>query len=176
MHQAVRGAAGQGAVVIAWARQHRDRDVSGELQPATPAGELLQNVSAHQPDEPGAGEAAAEQVQRVDRVMGAEGGLNRTGDDAAAVGDPAGGGQALLEWRHPAVRLQRIAWRDQQPDLVEPQASSGDVNDVAMARMGWIEGAAEQADARAPPVAEARQLFVPDGLVQGRTWPVPRTR
>jgi len=98
-----------------------------------------------------------------------EGGLYRAGNDAPAVGDTASRGQTLLEGRHAAVRLQGIAGRDKEPDLIEMEASAGDVDDVPVAGVRRIEGAAEQADTGAPAIAEARQPFVPDGLVQGRT-------
>jgi hypothetical protein len=75
----------------------------------------------------------------------------------------------LLERRHATVRLQGIAGGNKQPDLVEPEAPAGGVDDMAMAGMRRIERASEQADTRAPAVAEARQLLEPDGLVQGRT-------
>jgi hypothetical protein len=49
--------------------------------------------------------------------------------------------------------------------LVQPQAPAGEFDDVAVAFMGGVERAAEQADAGAPAVAE--------GGDQGRTWPLP---
>ena len=70
--------------------------------------------------------------------------------------------------RHAAFRLQRIARRNQQPDLVQPQPPPRNPGDMQMAFMGGIERSAEQADAGAPAVTE--------GGYQGRTWPLPVTR
>ena len=104
-----------------------------EFQPAAPARQLRQDVGAHEPDEAHAREAPQQPAQRVDGVARAEHRLDRGGDHAAAVGDAARGRQALAERRHAAVRLQRIAGRDQQPDLVQPQPPPREVGDVAMA-------------------------------------------
>lgn len=72
------------------------------------------------------------------------------------------------------MRLQRIARRDEQPDLIEPQPLAGEIGDVPMPRMGRVERAAKQTDARAAAIAEAGQGIDQRG-VQGRTCPLPRT-
>ena len=61
------------------------------------------------------------------RVARAEHRLDRGRDDMAIVGERARRRQALGERRHAALRLQRIAGRHQQPDLVEPQAGAAPV-------------------------------------------------
>ena len=87
--------AGKGAMIVAGPRQHGERNPADELQPATPARQLLQDVRAHQPDEAHARKPPQQPAQRVDRVARAEHRLDRAGDDAAAVGDAARGRQPL---------------------------------------------------------------------------------
>jgi hypothetical protein len=74
------------------------------------------------------------------------------------------------------LRFQRIAGRDQQPNLVQVQPSARQFGDLPVAFMRGIERSAEQPDARATPVAEARDGIAGQLRVQGRTCPVPRTR
>src|SRR6185437_14293042 len=100
----------------------------------------------------------------------------------------AGRGQALGEGRHALHGLQRILRRDQPPDIVEPEPLERQAAEMQMAGMRRVEGAAEQADARAPRRpgrvaaerppdrdAEARALDAGARPIQGRTWPVPWT-
>ena len=122
------------------------------------------------------GNSPKQAAQRVDGVAGAEHDLDRAGHHATSVGDAARGCQALAERRHAALRLQRIAGRNQQPHLVQPQPPPRDFNDVAMTFMRRIERAAEQADAHAATVAEPRDQLVSVRRVQGRTCPLPITR
>ncbi len=160
-----------------WAAAIRRREYGAtNVQPAAPARQLLQDVGAHQPDEAGSRKPPQQAAQRIDGVARAEHRLDRAGDDAAAIGEAARGRQPLIERRHAALRLQRIAGRHQQPDLIEPQPPPCQLDDVAMACVRRIERTAEQADAHAPSVAEARDRLMPERRVQGRTCPVPITR
>ena len=72
-------------------------------------------------------------------VARAERCLDRAGHDAPSVGDSARRGQTLAERRHAALWLQRIARRDQQPHLIQPQPPPRDVDDMAMPGMRRIE-------------------------------------
>ena len=126
-------AAGQGPMIVAGPRQNGEGNAAHEFEPATPARQLLQDVRPHQPDEPHARELPQQPAQCVDRVARAEHRLDRACDDAAAVRDAARGCQAPVERRHAAPRLQRIAGRHEQPDLIEPQSPAREVDDVAMA-------------------------------------------
>jgi hypothetical protein len=136
-----------------------------------PAGELGKVVRSHDPDESRAGKAAAELGQGVRRPAGAERGFDPRRDQAASVGKARRGGEAFGEGRHVGAALQRIAGRDHEPDLIEPQGAARRLRDVEMAFMRGVEAAAEQADAERPAVAEAGQPV----CAQGRTWPVPTT-
>ena len=163
-------------VAYCWPRQHGEGNPAHQLQPAKPARQLLEDVGPHQPDETHARELTQQPAQRVDCVARAEHRLNRAGDHAAAIRDVARGPQAPVERRHAAPRLQRIAGRHEQPDLIEPQSFACEIDDVAMALMRRIERAAEQADAHSPSVTEPWDWLMPGRRVQGRTCPVPITK
>jgi hypothetical protein len=139
MGEAARGVARQCTAIVSRPRQYRERNPAHELQPAAPARQLLKYVGAHQPDEPGTRKLPQQAAQRVDRVARAEQRLDRAGNDATAIGETARRRQALLEWRHAALRLQYIAGRHQQPDLIEPQPTSCEIDNVAMSGMRRIE-------------------------------------
>lgn len=49
----------------------------------------------------------------------------------------------ILRW---SVGFQRILRRNEPPNLIETKGIQADQTDLAMSRMGWIKGAAEQAD------------------------------
>jgi len=174
MRQPAHGVAGQCAMIVTGPRQDSDRNATDELEPAPPTRQLFQDVSPHQPHEAHPRKQPQQAAQCVDGVARAEHRLDRAGDHAPTVRDAARGCQPLHERRHAALRLQRIAGRHQQPDLIEPQPLPRQIDDVAMPGVRRIERAAEQADAHAPSVAEARDRLAPG--VQGRTCPVPITR
>jgi hypothetical protein len=176
MREATRRPAGQRAMIVAGARQHCEGNSPRDLLPTAPARQLLENIGAHQPDEARARKPTQQAAQRLDRVARAEHRLDRAGHDASSIRNRARGCQTLMERRHPALRLQRIARRNQQPDLIEPQSSSREFDDMAMAFMRRIERTAEQADAHSAAVAETRDRLMPRRRVQGRTCPVPMTR
>ena len=60
--------AGQSAVIVAGPRQHGDWNAPNELQPATPARQLQQDIGAGQPDEAHPWEPSQQKPQRIDRV------------------------------------------------------------------------------------------------------------
>src|SRR5690242_19672527 len=61
---------------------HRDRHAAGDVLPAPPAVKLGKVVAAHQPNEACFWEAALQGLDRVDRVTGLEGLLDRRHFDA----------------------------------------------------------------------------------------------
>jgi len=163
-------------MIVAGARQNGEGNTARNIQPATPARQLYQNVGAHQPDEARTRELPQQTPQRIDSVACAERDLDRACHNASSVRDGARGCHTLAERRHPALRLQRIAWRNQQPHLIEPKTPSREIDDVTMTRMRRIERTAEQADAHAAPVAKPGDRLMRRRRVQGRTCPVPITR
>jgi hypothetical protein len=90
-----------------------------------------------------------------------------------------------MERRHVIQRLERIAGRDHQPDLIQPQMPPRQFGDMAVAGMRRIERTAEQPDPHPPSVTVARQrlmrrvgmrgVVMRGGWGQGRTWPLPVT-
>ena len=156
---------GEGPPRGAGARHHGDRRCPGDLPPAAPARQLVQVVGAEQQREAGAREAAPEQRQGVGGVARAELRFDAGRDHAAAVGHAPGRGEARREGRHAAGRLQRVAGRDQEPDLVEAERCQGPLRHVPVPFMGRVEAAAEQADAGAAPIAAG-----PGGFIRHLTW------
>ena len=120
---------------------------------------MLQVVGPEQQDEADAREALAQQIQGVGGVARAEFRLDARRDHAPAVGDAPGVGEALGEGRHAAGRLQRVAGRDQQPDLVEAERRQRPFRHVPVPFVGGVEAAAEQADAGAAPIAAGAGAF-----------------
>ena len=133
VHKPARRMARQRAVIEPRSRQYDERYSAHELQPAAPARQLLQDVGTHQPHKPRSRKLPQQAAQRVDAVACAEQRLDRAGDDATAIGEAARGCQSLLKRRHAALRLQHIAGRHQQPDLIEAQPASCKLDDMAMA-------------------------------------------
>ncbi len=121
------------------------------------------------------GEPQPQGGQRVGGVASTQLALDRGGQDAAAIGDSGGGSEALGQTRHAGGAFQRIAWRYQQPHLVQLQASQCQFGDVAVPGMGGVERATEQANAQSLPMAEAGNRVDHGAVDQGRTCPVPVT-
>jgi len=147
----------QGAVSVGGTRQHRNLRCAGNPLPAAPVRKLLKIIRPHQPDEAGAGKPPAQRAQCVHRVARAEMALDVSRQDAPAIGDGACTGQSGGERRHAGGRFQRIAGRDEQPDLVQPEPLQRELGDMAVAGMGRVETAAQQPDPQGAAVTEAGQ-------------------
>jgi len=171
-----RGAPGQGAVVVARPRQNREWHTAQNLTPAAPARQLLQYVRAGDPNEIDPREPAAQQAQRIDGEAGPEPLFDCARQNAPTIGDAARRREPLRQRRHATLRLQRIAGRNHQPDLVEPKPPQCQLGHMAVAFMRRIERAAQQADPAAPAIAEAWDRVLGERRIQRRTCPVPRTR
>ncbi len=115
-----------------------------------------------------AGETAFEFAHGVASEARAQARLDIGGDDPPAIGNMLCAGQPFSQRAHAGGRLQRVAGRDHEPELVQSQMPDGLPRDMQMPPVRWIERAAEQSDFQTKPVAETRWF-------QGRTWPVPRT-
>jgi len=102
--------------------------------------EIGQIVSAHDPDELAGGIAAHESGEHIDGVAGAELPLDRGRADSRMAGDALGRREACGERRHVArLVLERIAGRDEQPEIVETKRFDRTERDAAMPRMAGIE-------------------------------------
>jgi len=165
------GLARQCAQIIGRSRQHNERHARREITPAPPARQLLQYVSPHQPDEFHIRKPLLQSLQGINAVSGAQRRLDASRHDTPPVGNNACRSQTIPERRHSFPRLQHIARRNKQPDLIQPQSPPRQLRHMEMPRMRWIERAAENTHAHAPPVAEPRQRI----STQGRTWPAPST-
>jgi hypothetical protein len=98
------------AMGIAGPGQNHKAKVTGDIHPAPPARQLLQNICAHDPDEPNARKAPVQRAQRIDRITGAQPGLDAGGDDPPVRGKGGGTAQAFGERRHAGHGFQRVAW------------------------------------------------------------------
>ena len=87
----------------------------------------------------------------------------------------AGGGEPIGDGRHRTIRLERVAGRDQQPDLVEPQRLQRPLGEPRMAFVRRIERAAKDAHGDATMITEARRGALMACRDQGRSWPWPVT-
>ena len=144
--EAACGAARQRPFAVAVSRQNGEGHRLRDLGPAQPSWQLLEDVCSHQPDEMRTWKAPPQLAQCIDREARAKRCLDAGGDYVPAIRDPAGRGKPLGEAAHSTGGLQRISGRDHQPHLIETQTPAGEFRNMAMACMGRIEGAAEQAD------------------------------
>ena len=122
--------------------------------------QLGEIVGPHEPDEARFREARVQGAQRVAGVARVQVALDVGGDDAAAARISAGGhgggrGQAIGQRGEGLRVFQRVTRRDEQPDLVQAQASQRRPGEMQVAGVGGVEAAAEDADAHPAAVAEA---------------------
>jgi hypothetical protein len=109
--------------------------------------ELSNSVRSHQPDEIVTGESPLERSKRVDGVARARALFEITDPNGCQAGHCPSRSQARRIWRHALGRLERIARRDQPPQLVEAKRINCRKAELAVPAMGRVEGAAEEADA-----------------------------
>jgi hypothetical protein len=161
---------GQSFKTIGRAGEDCNGNAREDLVPMLPVADLRQVVSTHQPYETPAREDSLQFLYCIHRVSGAERRFEVENPDPRIGADAPRGGDARLERRHAALRLQRILRRNKPPHLVEPEPLQRFEADVQVTGMGGIEGAAEQPDSlrRQSPERRTRQA-------QGRTCPSPRT-
>ena len=117
--------------------------------PVLPAVNLGHVVGPHDPDESDAGKARRQRPDGVGRGLGAQGVLDGGDDEAWVARLPLGARHAGLERRHAVAALQGVLGADHPPDLVERQSLVGEQRNIAVAGVGRVERAAEQADAHA---------------------------
>src|SRR6185437_15125357 len=116
--------------------------------PIAPFVKIWQGVASKQPDETVLRIAPLQPPDRVDGEAGALANLEIADPDPRPARHVLGRGQARLERRHVGrALLQRIAGRDQPPDLVEAERAHRLEADVPMPAMRRVERAAEETDA-----------------------------
>ena len=173
-----RGCGGQRGIAPARPREGGDRDRGEQIAPAQPVHQLGQDVGAHQPDELGTRVEPAQRPHGVERVARAEQQFGRIDPDAGMTGELARARHAGRQRLHAVVALQRVLRRDQPPDLVEAEPPQRLEADVAMAFMGRIERAAQEADAARRVARHAGHRMVRSHHGEGRHGrkvPLPRT-
>lgn len=143
--QPAHGAIRPGPAIISGAGDHGNGNQRRDPPPLPPAMELMQIILTHQPDETPAWIAADEGAEGVDRVARAK--LPLDGGDAN--GKPSchfpGRGDARFERCHLRRLLERIAGRNEPPDLIKAKRADRMNADPAMPAMRRVEGAAQEA-------------------------------
>ena len=131
-------------------RPHDNRDwiVLDDPAPLAPMVETCKIVGTHDPDEVDAGIERPHRFQRVSRESGSQFTLQVGHHQPGMPGAPV---RSLHPLRHRSrrIRLERVARRDQPPDLVQPAPFERLQRDVKMARMRGIERPPEQSDSHA---------------------------
>src|SRR4051812_42655841 len=93
------------------------------------------------------------------RKAGVQLALDIRDDDSRMPGDQVAADQPLFQRRHVACRFERILRADQPPDVIEAEQLQRQQADMAVAVMGWVERAAEQADLSAGPEVTAVEMY-----------------
>ena len=131
--------------------------------------DLHEIVPAHQPDKAQPRKTLVQHLQGIGGVMRPSQSVFEIADNDAPTsgGDPPCSFEPNRERRHAGSRLQWVLRRDQPPYLIKIQPFEAGQAQMQMAGVSRVERAAEQPDAAVPALPAA---------VQGRTWPLPRTR
>ncbi len=170
--QSPRRPSGQRAMIVGGARHNGKCRVPDDVHPAPPARQLLQIVGAHQPDERGARKTPPQCAQRIvgetRRQMPFDVGGDHPRPKPARGRKPARARQPCRERGHAVFRLQRVARRHQQPDLLQPKPPHRRPHDIQMPGMCRIEAAAKEADPDRPRIAEPRQARFTNREWRGR--------
>ena len=156
------GGARQGGTIIARSGDYGNRHHSRQAPPVFPLVKLGQIVAAHQPDEAPFRPAPQDGREGIHGKASAQFPLYRRHANPAPSRLPLGRCEARGERGHSRLGFQRIAGRNQPPDLVQRQRLDGEEGDPPVPAMRGIETAAKQPGQGSAPV-------------QGRTCPVPRT-
>lgn len=111
--------------------------------------------------------------QRIDRIAGANAAFDIGGHQPPArntINTRPHPRQPLRQRGHARYRLERIARRDKEPYLIQPQLPQRPAGQLHMSLMNGVERATKQAHAHASAIAMRR--YQQD---QARTCPVPIT-
>ncbi len=129
--------------IMAGPRDDGDRHLLRDSAPSLPAVKLRQIVRTHQPHELDFRKPAGKRPQRIDCVSRPQLALDRRDADRSALCLLGRGKHAGLERRHTTAGFQRIAWRDQPPDLGKSQRLLGKKRNSTVPAMRRIEAAAQ---------------------------------
>jgi len=112
-----------------------------------------QTVRPHQPAEMVPRTAPPKLTQGVEGSRLTKSGLGRDHPDMAAMGNQmARAVQPGAKRRHLMAVLQRVLRADEPPDLVQAQLPPRHITQMQVTFMCRVEGSAEQADSKLPPV------------------------
>lgn len=165
--------------IITRSWQNRERNHADQIGPAPPPPHLGQPVRPHEPDKPHMREKPFQARQRIDRIACADMALDIGCNQPARAQPPQARphpGQPLRQRRHARRGLERIARRDQEPDLIKPELAQRPAGQLDMAFMHRVERSPQQAHAHGPPVPpDRRDCPRAAQQAQARTCPVPIT-
>ena len=169
--QAMGGKPGKRPVIVGGTGHNGKWHCAHQRLPAPPTRQLHQIIGPHQPHEPRPREPDTQRPHGIHRENRAQRALDIGRHDPPSIRQRPRRRQPLAQRGHPTYRLQWIARRHQQPNLVQPQMPPRQLRHMQMPRMRRIERPPEQTDPAAPPIAVGR-----DGRYgQGRICPVPTT-
>lgn len=169
----------QCGTIITRPRQDRERNHADEIGPAPPPLHLGQAVRSHQPDKPNMREKPFQAHQRIYRIARAQPAFDIGSHQFPAPDTPntrPHPRQSLRQRGHARNWLERVARRNKEPDLIQPQLAQCPAGQLDMAFMHRVERPAQQAHTHVPPVTPSGQrAAAAPQQGQGRTCPVPIT-
>jgi hypothetical protein len=178
-----RGARDSGAI-IARTGDHGNRHRAGDPAPVFPAVKLGQVVRSHQPDEPPFGPAPDQRGKSIGGEPGAKFSLHHRYPDRGTAGLLCGRAEPGRQRRHPSGRFQRISGGNQPPRLVQRQSANRLCRNAAVAAVGGVEAAPQQAGIKGLAGLDGRPRIPTDGsdrcrapaIYTSSALPAPRDR
>ena len=161
--QTSRNLAMQGRRITARTRHDGQWNLPKKCLPAVPAGQFRKNVRSHQPDKARAGKTTFERPNGVKGVARVERGFNIRGNEPTVGRQSLDRRQTCGKRRHTLARLERIARRDHQPDLIETEQMQRPKSYLDMPLMRRIERSAEETNPPGPTVTTDRDRIVMRG-------------
>src|SRR5690606_31591412 len=110
---------------------HRNRHQSRDPTPIAPTGQLGKIVRPHDPNEASIRIAAHQLLERINGVAGAQLSLDRSRSDWRTARHALGRAEPSGERCHPGGWLERIAGRNEPPELVKIERAEGVAADRA---------------------------------------------
>lgn len=162
------GRSGQGFIVIPRTGDYGNHYMPGYAPPVFPAVELGEIVRSHDPDKPPFRIASDQLFQRFHGVARAQVALDSGRPNPCTPRHFPGRFQPRLQRRHiPGALFQRVAGRNQPPDLVQPECIEREQADPSMSAMGRVERTAKEtgrfqdADCSVPGASKGQRNHVP---------------
>ena len=108
-----------------WSREYQHGHGMGNVQPASPAGQLREIICAHQPDESRARKTPFQRGQRIAGIAGTKAGFDVGGNNPPAIGNLPRGVESRRQAAHTGGWFEWVTWRDHKPELVQAKMFNG---------------------------------------------------